>query len=323
MRNNFNVTILGCGSPCPLPYRGCTAQLVFNNGYKYLIDCGEGTQIKLREFEIKFGSIDRIFISHDHLDHTAGLGGLLKTIGGNREAPLYIHCPKRIKDCYEVEYYSPVRLDSLSYPVIFQVLEESKSPMLIAEDDRTKIYSFSVHHGTPERPKANCWGFIFEEKLPNDRRVKKGCVVDLGLDGNTCKRLKKGEDLTFELQDCTVTLPNETLTLPPLKPLKYAFVTDTIVHPDVIESVRGCDVLYHDATYLDSEEEDAYANGHSTARQAAEVAVRAEIKDKLILGHFSSRYNMEDLKLFETEAKAVFENTEAAVDGKILTLRRE
>lgn len=298
----MNLTILGCYAATPRTFTNPTAQVLDIKNRLFLIDCGEGTQVQLRKNKIKFSKINHIFISHLHGDHCYGLIGLISTFMLlNRTTDLYIYGPKGIKELVTVQ----LRLSHSwsSYGLFFHELEATTS-QIIYEDEKVLVATIPLKH----RIYTN--GFLFKEKR-NERKLHLEAVQKWGIDTCFYQNIKNGKDII--LDDGTF-LPNSTLTFDPDPPKSYAFCSDTMYHESIIPLIEGASVLYHEATFLESEHEKAQKTMHATAIQAATIASKAGV-GKLILGHFSTRY--ENIDLFKQEAETVFSNVETADDGKI------
>jgi len=303
----FVLTILGSSSALPTSERFPTAQLLNVNERFFLIDCGEGTQMQLRKFKIRLGKINRIFISHLHGDHIFGLFGLLSTFQLlGRKVPLHIHAPGELKNL--VDFYSQNFGENLSFTIILYPLN-FKHPELIFKDKAVEVTSFPLKHRVP------ACGFVFRETpaLLNLRKealdIYKFGIEEIGL-------LKQGGDAS--LHDGTV-VPNKELTLPPWKQRSYAYCSDTGFDPSIAGYIRGVDLLYHEATFSQTDEQLANETMHSTNVQAAKIAQLAEVK-KLVIGHFSSRYKTID-DLVE-QAREIFPGTYGVNDGDIFEVQR-
>lgn len=292
---NSYLTILGFNSAIPTANSSTTAQLLEMSERHFLIDCGEGTQVQLRKAKAKFSKINHIFISHLHGDHCFGLPGLIasfRLLG--RETPLYIYGPKGIKEMLETIF----RLTETQrgFDVIYKELESKKSEK-IYEDKAVEVYTIPLNH------RIYCNGYLFREKTKprhlNMEEIKKYSEIEI------CdyQNLKNGKD--FILSDGYV-LKNEILTHNPEPSLSYAFCSDTRFNPDIVPIIENVDTLYHEATFLHELKEMADYTGHTTALEAATIAKQANVK-KLILGHFSNRYD--NLEVFTDEAKTTFKNT--------------
>ena len=301
----MKLTILGCHSATPLESAHTTSQVLEVKDHLFLIDCGEGTQIQLRNQKIKFSRIKQIFISHLHGDHFYGLVGLISTFRLlGRTADLHIYGPKGIKEVLTLQ----LKLSNswTNYNLFFYELEEKEST-LIFEDDTLKIYTIPLDH----RVYTN--GFLFEEKL-GLRRLEKEKIKNYNIPHYYFQRLKLGKDLVLE--DGT-PVQNDWVTLNPKPNKRYAFCSDTAYNESVLPLIEGVDLLYHESTFLDAHVNLAEKTKHSTAGQAAKIAQLAKVK-RLVLGHFSSRYR--DKTGFLTEAGSFFDAVELAADGKIFDI---
>ncbi|MDA8757740.1 ribonuclease Z [Flavobacteriaceae bacterium] len=297
----MKLNILGCHSATPLENAHTTSQVLEVKDHIFLIDCGEGTQIQLRNQKIKFSRIKHIFISHLHGDHFYGLVGLVSTFRLlSRTADLHIYGPKGIKEVLTLQL--KLANSWTNYNLFFHELEQEES-VLIFEDDSLSVHTIPLDH----RVYTN--GFLFEEK-PGLRRLDKEKIKNYDIPHYDFQQLKLGKDLVLE--DGTV-VQNDRVTLNP-KPIKrYAFCSDTAYNESIVPLVEGVDLLYHEATFLDAHENLAEKTKHSTATQAAKIAQLAKVK-RLVLGHFSSRYR--DKNGFLTEAAPFFDEVELAADGK-------
>ena len=297
----MKLNILGCHSATPLENAHTTSQVLEVKDHIFLIDCGEGTQIQLRNQKIKFSRIKHIFISHLHGDHFYGLVGLVSTFRLlGRIADLHIYGPKGIKEVLTLQL--KLANSWTNYNLLFHELEQEES-VLIFEDDSLSVHTIPLDH----RVYTN--GFLFEEK-PGLRRLDKEKIKNYDIPHYDFQQLKLGKDLVLE--DGTV-VQNDRVTLNP-KPIKrYAFCSDTAYNESIVPLVEGVDLLYHEATFLDAHENLAEKTKHSTATQAAKIAQLAKVK-RLVLGHFSSRYR--DKNGFLTEAAPFFDEVELAADGK-------
>ena len=292
------VTILGNNSALPAYDRHPTAQVVTLDEHLFLVDCGEGTQMQLARYKMRRSRISHIFISHLHGDHYFGLIGLLTSMGlMNREHPLHLFAPAPLKEM--IDWQLSVAATALPYTLHFHPLEGEG---IIIKNDKFEVRSFKVFH------RIDCWGFRFTQVKP-PRKVNPVKAREHGIPANFFDRLKQGEDYRTQSGDI---IKNELVTDPAPSPRSYAYSADTIFHEDIIEKVRGVDLLYHEATYLKDLQDRAMARFHCTSEQAAIIAHRASV-GKLLLGHFSSKY--EKLDAFETEAKEIFPNTELALEG--------
>ena len=301
----MKLTILGCYAATPRSFTNPTSQVLEIKNRMFLIDCGEGTQVQLRRNKIKFSGINHVFISHLHGDHCYGLIGLVSTfmlLG--RTTDLHIYGPTGIKEMILMQ----IRLGGgfTAYKLFFHELS-SKNSETIFEDDKVLVKTIPLKH----RIYTN--GFLFQEKI-GDRKLNLNAVLNNKIDKCYYQKIKNGSDIITE--DGT-TILNEKLTFDPLLPQSYAFCSDTAYFEDIVPIIKNADVLYHEATFLESEAQKAPRTMHCTAKQAAQIAKMASVK-KLILGHFSTRY--ESTEAFATEAKTIFENVTIAEDGKVFDL---
>lgn len=304
---SITLTILGCHSATPRENAHPTSQIVSIKNHTFLVDCGEGTQVQLRKYGIKFNKIKHIFISHLHGDHFYGLIGLISTFRLlNRETELHIYGPKGLKEIITLQL--KLSKSWTQYPLLFHELNATKSEMIF-EDEKVTVQTIPLSH----RVYTN--GFLFKEKL-GERKLNMEAISNYP-DIKICdyQNLKNGRD--FKLEDGTI-LKNKKVTLDPNKPLSYAFCSDTEFLPEIKTIINNVDTLYHESTFLNDKEALAKTTKHSTAQQAAEIAKMAQVKE-LIIGHFSSRYkNKND---FLTEAKSVFKNTVLAEEGKVFEIK--
>ena len=301
----FELTILGSSSALPTSDRYPTAQVLNISGRLFLIDCGEGTQIQLRRLKIGFGKIKHIFISHLHGDHYYGLIGLISTLNLlGLKTEIHIYSPSELKELIQPQLNfikGEMKIKLIFHPLNF------KKKQKIYSDKRVEVFSFPVKHSI-----STC-GFLFKEveKQPN---IIKEAIQQYNIPIAKIKEIKAGADFITETGK---TIPNNKLTTPPPKPHSYAFCTDTAYHEPIAEIVKDVDLLYHEATFTEELRDFAKKTKHSTATDAARIAKLANAK-KLIIGHFSARYN--DTSVFINEAQTVFKNTVAAEEGKTYTI---
>ncbi len=299
---SLKLTILGCHSATPRTFANPTSQFLEINNRFFLIDCGEGTQLQLRKYKIKFSKIKHIFISHLHGDHFYGLIGLISTFSLlNRQTELHIFAPKGAKEIINLQL--KFSKSWIHFPLHFHELKSKKSE-LIFEDENVEIHTIPLKH----RIYTN--GFLFQEKIAERKLNIPAILKHKEIEICDYQNLKNGKDFT---KSNGTIIPNKDLTAIPLPILKYAYCSDTIYFEDIIPIIKGADLLYHESTFLEDKLELATKTKHTTAMQAATIAQKAQVK-KLILGHYSSRYK--DLNLFLNEAKLNFENVELSIEGK-------
>lgn len=301
----MKLTILGCYAATPRTFTNPTAQVLEIKNRLFLIDCGEGTQVQLRKNKIKFSKINHVFISHLHGDHFFGLIGLISTFSLlNRNNDLHIYGPKGIKEVIKLQ----LRLSN-SWPnfnLHFNELENTNSE-IIFEDEKVSVKTIPLQH----RIYTN--GFLFQEKL-DERKLNIEAVEHYQIEKCYYQNIKNGKDI---LLDDGRLIANSELTFDPLKPKSYAYCSDSCYFEPIIPIISNVDVLYHEATFLQSEENLASKTMHSTAIEAATIAAKAQVS-QLILGHYSTRYDSIDL--FKEEAETVFPNVLLAEDGKTFDL---
>ena len=298
----MQLQILGCHSASPSPDANPTSQVLTMRNHQFMIDCGEGTQVRMRRNKIKFSRIKHIFISHLHGDHFYGLIGFISTqCLLKREAELHIYGPKGIKQIILLQL--KLANTYTSYPLYFHELS-SDEPEVIFEDEQVTVSTIPLVH----RVYTN--GFLFQEKL-GERKLNIDVAQQYPIDPVYYNSIKQGKDI--KLNDGRV-IDNEKLTFPPDKPLAYAFCSDTLFQPKMAEQIADVDLLYHESTFLEEHEDLCEVTKHSTAKQAGIIAQKANAR-RLILGHYSSRYKK--LERFQEEAREVFENVELAQSGKV------
>jgi ribonuclease Z len=293
--------ILGSNSAAFAHNRHQTSQLLRIQEKYFLIDCGEGTQLLLKKYKIKLSRINFILISHLHGDHYYGLIGLLSTIHlYGRTTELKIIGPPGLSDILSLQLkYSETRLN---YPIDF-VEWVPNQEQVVYEDEKLTIETVPLDHRVP------CSGYLFKEK-PKRRGLNRK-QIQRHLTPVQINNLKDGKDLFDE--DGNLLLKNTEVTFPAKRPFSYAYCSDTKYKPELAHKLKGVDMVYHEATFMDDMKERAENTYHSTARQAAQFAKDAEI-GHLLLGHFSTRYK--DLSPMLEEAKDLFENTSLAIEGE-------
>jgi ribonuclease Z len=294
----FGVTILGNNSAIPAYDRHPTAQVVTLNDQLFLIDCGEGTQMQISRYRIRRSKINHIFISHLHGDHYFGLIGLITSMGLlGREQELHLHAPAGLKNIIDLQL--EVAATTLPFPLTFHALE---GEAVLVDTPKFMVESFQTQHRIP------CWGFIIREKR-KPRKIVKDSTIEFDVPAAFYEKLKDGED--YETKDGRI-IQNEWVTIANKPARSYAFCADTKFDETLCEKTKDVTVMYHEATYLKDLTERADARFHSTSEQAATIALRAGVK-KLLIGHFSSKYDK--LDAFLHEAREVFPETDLAIEG--------
>ncbi|MCV6630931.1 MAG: ribonuclease Z [Flavobacteriaceae bacterium] len=298
----MKVTILGCYAATPRSLTNPSAQVLEIKNDMLLIDCGEGTQVQLRKNKIKFARIKHIFISHLHGDHFFGLPGLIATFHLlGREAPLHIYGPKGIKEA--ILLLLKLGDTYTNYPLLFHELESNK-PECILETNHIKVTTIPLIH----RVYTN--GFLIEEQQ-GERKLLVHLAEEANIHQAYYSKLKQGKDV--ENED-GVLIDHTTVTLPAPPPKSYAYCSDTFYNEAILPIIKKATVLYHESTFLDAHVHLTEKTKHSTAKQAAIIAKKAEVSH-LILGHYSTRYT--DISAFKEEAETIFSPVLLGDDGKV------
>jgi ribonuclease Z len=298
--------ILGSNSAAFAYGRHHTAQVLENHNKLFLIDCGEGTQIRIKKYKVKLARIHCVFISHLHGDHYLGLTGLLNTMHlYGREAPFKVIGPPGLREILTLQFRHSQT--TLTYPIEFTEWLPNEQ-QLVYEDQKLTVHTIPLEH------KVICSGYLFKEK-PKPLRLNR-LTLPKGLSTSEILRLKKGQDILNI--DGSIKYLNSELTLPPLPSLSYAFCSDTRYMPHLGEIVRNVDLLYHESSFLEEMADRAAQTKHSTAKQAAQAAKDANAK-ALLVGHFSSRYK--HLDAFLEEAREIYPGAELAIEGKTFEIK--
>ncbi|MDR0798171.1 MAG: ribonuclease Z [Dysgonamonadaceae bacterium] len=296
----LEINILGCGSATPTTKHFLSSQVVNLCEKLYMIDCGEGTQLRFRAQKLSFSRLNHIFLSHLHGDHCLGLPGLISTLGLlGRTTDLHIYAQSEAEAVFRplLDYFCREN----SYQVIFHAFDPVKHA-LIFEDHSLKVSTIPLKHGVPSA------GFLFEEQ-PKSAHILREMIDFYQIPLSQINAIKNGADfITLEGK----TIQNKLLTRPADPPKKYAYCSDTAYSEKIIPWIEGIDVLYHEATFSDRDIARAKETNHSSARQAALIAKAAQVK-KLVIGHFSARYPDESILL--QEAQAIFPATVLAAEG--------
>lgn len=290
----FKIRILGCGSALPTLKHFASSQIIEVRDKTFMVDCGEGTQIQVRRARIHFNKILAIFITHLHGDHCFGLIGLISTLGMlGRTAPLHIYAPKELGPILklQIDFFC----NGLEYEVTFHEVDTSVTG-IVYEDKSVIVKSIPLNH------RIACCGYMFSEK-PTLPHIRRDMIDFYRIPECYRNNIKNGADwITPEGE----VIPNNRLTEPAAAPRSYAYCSDTKYLPELYKLVYGVNLLYHEATYCSENENRASLYYHSTAKQAATVALNAKAKS-LLLGHFSARYDNENAIL--NEARNIFPNT--------------
>lgn len=301
----FEVNILGCGSALPTTRHQATSQVINLRDKLFMIDCGEGTQVQLRRSRLKFSRLGHIFISHLHGDHCFGLIGLISTFGMlERTADLHIHAPADLEPLLrpQINYFCK----GMTYQVVFHPYTPG-GQCIIYEDRSLTVETIPLRHRMP-----TC-GFLFREK-PTPNHLRRDMIDFYGIPICWMNRIKNGEDYVTEEGE---VIANARLTTPSDPPRSYAYCSDTSYLPRIVEQIKGVDLLFHEATFVNADQARAKQTQHSTAGQAAAIAREAQVK-RLVIGHYSARYDDEQQLL--QEAQAVFPATLLAQENLCIEL---
>lgn len=301
----FELHILGCGSALPTTRHFPTSQVLNVRDKLFMIDCGEGAQLQFRRARLKFSRLNHIFISHLHGDHCFGLWGLISTLNLlGRTAELHIHSPRGLEELMRPTLAFFNR--QMTYEVLFHEFE-ADAPAVVYEDRSLTVTTLPLRHRIP------CCGFLFAEK-PGLNHIVREMVDFYGVPVYELNRIKNGADyVTPEGK----VVPNHVLTRPADPPRKYAYCSDTVCLPGLSESLQGVDLLFHEATFATDNLVRARETFHTTAAQAAELARSAGAK-RLLIGHFSARY--EDESVFLQEAQEIFPAAQLAKEMLCVSL---
>lgn len=301
----FEIHILGCGSALPTTRHLPTSQVINLRDKLYMIDCGEGAQLQMRRCGLNFSRLNHIFISHLHGDHCFGLMGLISTLGMlGRTATLHIYAHNDLERLLspQLEYFCK----GMSYIVEFHQINPHKNEVIF-EDKSVTVTTIPLQHRIP------CCGFLFsEKKTPN--HLKRDMADFYEVPTYDYNRIKNGED--FITKEGKI-IQNHLLTTPSAEPRQYAYCSDTQYSPGIVPHIQGVDLLFHEATFAQTEAARAKETFHSLASQAGQIARDAKVK-KLIIGHYSARYENE-LQLLN-EAQQLFPNTLLAQEGHCFKL---
>jgi ribonuclease Z len=296
----MKVTILGNNSALPAFGRNPTAQAVQVWGETILLDCGESTQIQMQKFGVRWRHMNHIFISHMHGDHYFGLPGLINSMSLlGRTVPLHVYGPASLLPI--IEMIQTVGESVLTYPFHFHPLPEGDAVLL--DDDYVTVTCFPVEHRIP------CHGFLLTSKT-RGRKIMPDKCREYEIPRYYYDKLKQGED--YERQDGTI-IKNEWVTTEGPAPKSYAYCADSLYTESFLHHIKDVDMLYHESTYLEKDAEKAAARFHTTAKQAAQLAKLANVK-QLLLGHYSSKYR--DIEDFRAEAAEIFPNVQASLEGE-------
>jgi ribonuclease Z len=278
----------------PTLHHNASAQVVEIRGKLFLVDCGEGTQVQLRRSHLRFTKISAVLITHLHGDHCFGLIGMLSTFGLlGRTARLAIYAPAALENMLKQQMQ--LFCHDFDYEVDFHAVDTTQQ-QVIYEDRSLTVETIPLEHRMP------CCGYLFREK-PSLPHIRRDMIDFYQIPTSQINNIKAGADWTTPDGE---VVKNERLVEPAEPPRSYAYCSDTRYIPTLHERLKGVSTLYHESTYGEDNLLMAQKYFHSTARQAALVARDAGV-GHLLLGHYSSRY--EDEQILLHEAQEVFENT--------------
>lgn len=292
----YDLHTLGTSSAVPTARRTLAANLLNVNGTRLLFDCGEGTQRQIMRLQAGLMDIDHVFITHWHADHFSGLIGLIQTMSmEGRKRALHVWGPERTGE------FTDRLLNTGYFDRGYQLIAEEMEPEDVVEGDGWTVEPYQTRHGVPS------YGYVFQED--EQLKVSRTKMEEHGLEsGPAIGRIKQGEHVeidgtTYGPEDLCETVPGR----------KIVYTGDTAAHSNTVEAAEDADVLLHEAT-VTHELMEGREKRHSSAKQAAEIARRANV-DLLILTHFSRRFDTDPSPLLE-EAQEIHPNTELAEDGK-------
>lgn len=305
----FEVIFLGTSSSAPTTTRGLSSHIILHRHYRFLLDCGEGTQRQILSSGLGFKRLDTVLLTHGHLDHILGLGGLTSTLA-------------RWENLDHIDIYGGRAALNRVHDLLFKVVFAGHRPPIditlhairpgdvICADDKFSLTAFEVSHRGPDN-----LGYLFEEKPHRPFLAERADALGVPF-GPERSLLVRGEAVA--LPGGRVVQPDDVLG-PALPGTKYVHIGDVGRTDNLLEVVRGADALVMEATYTEEEGEMAADFGHITAARAATLARDADVK-YLILSHLSRRYSERDIR---TEARAIFPNTYVARDFDHFQITRE
>jgi ribonuclease Z len=304
----FEFIFLGTSASAPSVHRGLSANVVLHQEHRFLIDCGEGTQRQILQSGLGFKRLNKILLTHGHLDHILGLGGLASTFS-RWEAVDNIEIyggPATLERVKDLLLKVVLRGDQLPFKLSFIPI----SPGLIFEDKSFELQAFPVSHRG-----ADCYGFVFQEKSRRPFLNEKAEALGVPF-GPERRRLVVGETIT--LADGRLIRPDEVLG-PEIPGAKLVFVGDAGRTDNLVEVAQEADALIIEATYLDADADMARRFSHLTAAQAARLARQARV-EQLYLTHLSRRYREQDVL---AEARSIFPRSIVARDFDRIKIIKE
>ena len=297
----FHVLVLGSGSAIPRKAKNHSSQLIVHEGSHILLDCGEGSQFRMRKFGVSVQKLDHILISHLHGDHYLGLPGLISSMNLlGRERDLTIVGPEGLREVIDLHFR--LAKSGSAFKINYEVTQAKEMKEVLHLGD-LRITSFPLKHKIPTT------GFLFRSR-PSKRKL----IAEKLEEYKIPKHLRNGISQGLDYRDESGrTIPNDELTTDPGPERSYAYLSDTAYFPELAESLTPVNTMYHEASFLKKDEDKAKETRHSTAGQAAEMA-KACKAEKLLIGHFSAKYD--DDEVFLKESREIFPNTELAIEGE-------
>ncbi|MCL4261653.1 MAG: ribonuclease Z [Anaerolineae bacterium] len=304
----FELVFLGTSASAPSVHRGLSAHIILHREYRFLLDCGEGTQRQILTSGLGFKRLNKVLLTHGHLDHILGLGGFVSTLSrweNMDQVDIYAgrHTLRRVADLLFKVVFPNGRA-----PLDINLIEIE--PGVIFHDDKFTLTAVPVSHRGPD-----CYGFVFAEKAHRPFLAEK--AAELGVPfGPERSQLVRGNSIT--LADGGVIAPDDVLGTA-VPGVKYVHIGDVGQTDNLVDVCRDADTLVIEATYLHADAHMAAEFGHLTATQAAQLAHDAHIKS-LILTHLSRRYFARDVR---QEAQAIFPHAHVAHDFDHYHITRE
>jgi ribonuclease Z len=295
----MKLVFLGTSAAAPTVERNLSSVALEFGGEWLLFDCPEGTQRQMMASGVSFMKVEKIFLSHFHLDHILGLPGLLATMHMlERKTPLHIYGPRRIQE--RIKYLLGLTPRELSFEIVCH--ENRKG--VIAREKTFVVKAFLLKHDVA------CWGYRFEEADKKGEFQREWAQALAIPEGPLWRRLQTGKSVKVNGQ-----------SFKPAQVMDYSkgrkgrvvcVVSDTMAHPSYLAGIRNADVLVHECTFGADQAERARETKHAVSTEVAALAKKAKVK-QLALFHFSSRYR--DLSALQDEARLGFENSSCATDG--------
>lgn len=302
---SFTLHILGCGSARPTRKHSPACQVLDCRGKLFMTDCGEGAQLSFTHSRLNMNRLGHIFISHNHGDHVFGLPGLICTLSLlGRTADLHIHAPEQMRPFLEMA--QTWWCENPGYRIVFHPVDTTRHA-LVHEDRSIEVWSLPLRHRVP------CSGYLFREK-PGLPHIRREMIDAFNIPFSQINNIKAGSG--WITPDGTI-LSHQQLTIPAAPSRSYAYCSDTVFTPSLVPLIKGCTLLFHEATYPGCKAARAKETAHSTAPQAAQIALEAQV-GKLCIGHFSASIDNENELL--QEAKSIFPNTLLAKEGLQINL---